>query len=145
MVVGGSEATRRLLNGQKLEKRLKKEKERKRKENINNFKLVKRSQTWNLRIQNSKEQKVRHDTTNNEMNVSAFVTYFVTLLFLHSTLETQAFQPLSAYFLSRNRSKTAQVTLISMASEDSTPKQLDAATSKPHCEHVLFVECGWVY
>jgi hypothetical protein len=43
MVVGGSEATRRLLNGQKLEKRLKKEKERKRKEN--NFKLVKRSQT----------------------------------------------------------------------------------------------------
>ena len=45
MVVGGSEATRRLLNGQKLEKRLKKEKEKKRKENINNFKLVKRSQT----------------------------------------------------------------------------------------------------
>ena len=32
MVVGGSEATRRLLNGQKLEKRLKKEKERKGKE-----------------------------------------------------------------------------------------------------------------
>ena len=139
MAVGGNA---RLSNSQSFERskmrnRLKKKKQRKGKEN--NFKLVKRSQT----LPYSKFQRTkRHDTTNNNMNVSAFVTYFVTLLFLHSTLETQAFQPLSTHSLFRNRSKTAQLTLISMASEDSTAKQLDAATSKPHCEHVLFVECG---
>jgi len=78
------------------------------------------------------------------MNISGLVNSIVTLLFIYEISQALAFQPLYSHSLSFRRVTISQVTLLSMASED-TNLDLDLdkqINHKPHCEHVLFVECG---